>query len=386
MAHAAPSLTLQELNRATLARQRLLARDHLPVADAVAAVGALQAQHPDWPPIALWSRLTDATAADLPSAFAARTVVRASLMRITVHVVTAADFWPMWTLLQAGRLDQWRLMTKLDPADRAVVRRLAPAVEAARAAIEEKPLRREELTKILEAAAPPSMRDLPNRGLSRYFMAVQPLVQVPEDGELYGRGRYTTAESWVGPPSDPAATDEAASRRHLIRRYLAAFGPASLGDMIAWLGRRSGMRDWRAALASLGDELVELRDPDGVTVWDLLDAPRPPADVAAPPRLLARWDSVLLAHEPKRRTRILPAEYHATVNLKNADVRPTFLIQGMVAGTWELERGPGAVRIVLRPVSRLRKADSDELAAEADRLAAFLAGGDGRREVIVARA
>jgi hypothetical protein len=316
----------------------------------------------------------------LERAFERRSIVRASLMRITLHVVTARDFWPIWTVMQPLRLDQWRLMCKMDPRDPRLVRRLRPAVEAARTAIEERPLRREDFTRVLTAAAPAELRDLPWRGLSRYFMAVQPLIQVPERGETYGRGRYTTAEAWLGAPS-PEQADPDAAQRLLIRRHLAAFGPASIGDVTAWVGRRGSLAPWRAAIEALGDELVELRDPDGQLLLDLAAAPRPPADVPAPPRLLARWDSLLLAHESKRRGRVLPAAHHARVNLKNADVLPTFLVDGVVAGTWQLTIGRDEATITIEPFGRLRKAEAAALEAEATKLLEFVARDRRRRQV-----
>jgi hypothetical protein len=373
------------LNRATLARQGLLKRRSLGISAAVEAFGAMQSQHPDWPPVALWTRLTDFSATALGRAFARRTIVRAGMPRITLHVLSVSDFWPMWTIAQPMRLEQWRLMCKRDPADARLVRRLAPACAAAVAALEEGPLRREEFTRILEDHAPADLRDLPYRGLSRYFMAVQPLVQVPERGEVYGRGRYATAETWIGPPSKDA-TDPARSRARLLRRHLAAFGPASLADSLHWIGRRGGIGPWRAAIDDLRDDLVELRTDDGQTLWDLATAPRPAADVPAPPRFLARWDSILLAHEPKRRGRILPAIHQKRVFTNNADVLPTFLVDGVVAGTWAIETVGTATRLVARPFDALTSAARSGLEAEADRLVRFMKPDAGRHDVEIGTA
>jgi hypothetical protein len=378
---AAPAqLTLRELNRATLARQGMLERRSGGIAAAVKAFGAIQSQHPDWPPVALWTRLADFDVGTLERAFARRSIVRAGLMRMTQHVVAASDFWPMWALTQSFRLDQWRLIFKRDPSDKRLVRRLAPACAAAVAALDERPLRRDELTKVLAAHAPADLRDLPYRGLSRYFMAVQPLVQVPERGEVYGRGRYLTAEAWIGPPAN-GATDLATARAMLVRRHLAAFGPASLGDTISWVGRRGGIGAWRAAIDGMRDDLVELRSDDGRTLWDLAAAPRPDADTPAAPRFLARWDSLLLAHEPKRRTRILPAHHQARVFTKNADVLPTFLVDGMVAGTWSMTTAGAEARLVARPFEAIASAARAGLEAEAGRLARFMAPQAARHEV-----
>jgi hypothetical protein len=383
MAATPDPISLRELNRATLARQLLLERRRLGIAAAVEALGAIQSQHPDWPPAALASRIAAFDPDALRGAYARRSIVRAGLHRMTQHVVSAADFWTLWHLTQRMRLDQWRLMTRLDPADQRVARRLEPACAAAVDALRRGPLRRDEFTRVLEAHAPADLRDLPHRGLSRYFMAVQPLVQVPERGEVYGRGRYVTAERWIG-PSPEGADDLDAARSLVVRRHLGAFGPASLSDTLAWIGRRGPIGSWRAALESLGDELVELRGVDGQALWDLRTAPRPDGDTPAPPRFLARWDSILLAHEPKRRTRILRREHQSAVFTKNADVLPTILVDGLVAGTWMPAVAGDIARLTVRPFDRLDARSREALEAEGRMMLRAIAPAGARHEVAFA--
>ncbi len=377
-------LSRLQLNRATLARQLLLERTELPVDEAVGRLGALQSQHPEWPPIALASRLDGSQPYQLERAFAERRVVRAGTLRMTQHTVVAADFWPMWTVTQPFRLDQWRLLCRRDPTDASLLRRLAPAYDAARSALVERPLRRDVFTEILKRLAPSDLVDLPQRGLSRHFMAIHPLVQVPHQGETYGRGRYTTAEHWLGPAPEIAPAD---ARVTLLRRHLAAFGPASLDDALMWIGRgRGGIRPWRDALAQLSDETVSFHDEAGGTLHDLAGAPRPSTEIEAPPRLLARWDSVLLAHATGHRGRIIGPQHVAAVYTRNADVLPTLLLDGFVAGTWDLQRADGAQRITLRPFTRLRGRALAALQDEAQRLLATVGSASDRRVVDVARA
>jgi hypothetical protein len=371
-----PVLDARQLNRATLARQGLLdpIRDGS-VARVVGRLGSLQGQHPDWPPFALATRLAPGREPDLDAARRRRTVVRASLMRITVHVVAAADYWPMSTLTTPFRLDQFRLMYKLDPASSPLARRLRAAQPAVLAAMREQPLTLAEIEAILREEVGPKVVIPPNRSLWRWFSGSVGLVQVPYDGETYGRSRYVAAADWIGPPSD-GATDEASAAAHVAERYLAAFGPASVEDFAAYVGRGKGLTRLRRGIEALGDRLAEFRDDAGRALVDLADAPRPPGDTPAPPRLLARWDSLLLAFGTKHRTRVLPKAHQSTVITKNADVLPTFLVNGLVAGTWLPRREPdGTPRVELRPFGRLRSADRDALEAEAARLLPALRDG-----------
>ena len=372
-----PVLDTQQLNRATLARQGLLE----PLADgntaaAVRRLGSLQAQHPDWPPFALRTRLhPDHHGADLADARRQRVVVRASLMRMTVHVIAADDFWPMSTLTIGYRHDQFRAMYKMDPHDSPLGRRLTKAQEAVLAAMREAPRAIAEIDAILRAELGPRVEIPPHRSLWRWFSGAVPLVQVPFDGEGYGRARYLPAAEWLGPPP-PAGDDPDRAATHVAERYLAAFGPASVDDYAAYVGRGKRLARLRRGIESLGDRLIRFRDEAGRALLDLADAPRPPADTPAPPRLLARWDSLLLAYGTRHRTRVLPEAHQSTVITRNADVLPTFLVDGMVAGTWLPRRdADGSPRVELRPFGRLRAADRAALEAESERLLPVLRDG-----------
>ena len=134
------TVTLRQLNRATLARQGLLEPlARAPVARRVERLGALQAQHPDWPTLALATRLPAGDTADIDRARTSKSIVRATLMRLTVHVVSAADFWPMSTLTLPFRVDQWRIIFKQDPATSALGRRMTATHASVLAAMRERP-------------------------------------------------------------------------------------------------------------------------------------------------------------------------------------------------------------------------------------------------------
>lgn len=395
MAPRAP-MTARDLNRATLARQGLLEPINVPsAAEAVCAVGSIQAQHPEWPPVALAARAADATTADLASALEERSVVRSSLMRLTIHVVHAADLWPMFVTCQPLRLNQWRLLLKADPLESPLGRRMLAAHETAIAALRERPLSSLEIDRLIaaevgvEATATtrPAWRQPQSqivvRAAWRHFAALVPLVHVPWDGEGYGRSRYALATDWL--ETDGGALDEAAARAHVTRRYLAAFGPASIDDLAAYVGRgKGGIGVWRTAVADLGDEVINLEADDGRTLIDVADAPRPAASVPAPPRLLARWDSALLSHAPRFRQRIIADEHRPAVFTKNADVLPTFLIDGFVAGTWQLEHKDGSAAIELRPFEPLKPKVAGDLVSEAERVLALVAPGAERRSARIA--
>ncbi|HEX7173110.1 MAG TPA: winged helix DNA-binding domain-containing protein [Candidatus Limnocylindria bacterium] len=391
MAPAAP-LTTRDLNRATLARQGLLEPIRGSAADAVRRVGSLQAQHPEWPPVALAARAGSARTADLLRALTDRHVVRSSLMRLTIHVVHAEDLRPMFTVVQPLRLNQWRLLLKSDPIDSTLGKRMMAAHAVAMAALREGPRSSLELDRIMAAEVGPAATATTRRAWRqpetqvvvraawRHFAAFVPLVHVPWEGEGYGRSQYLLADDWLG--SDGAAPDEAAARVHLARRYLAAFGPASVEDLVAYVGRgKGGIGIWRDAVATLGDEVIQLSGGDGRALFDLADAPRPGADANASPRLLARWDSLLLSHATMHRQRIIADEHRGAVFSKNADVLPTFLIDGFVAGTWDLSRANGRVEIRLHPFGRLPRGSREPLLAEAERVLALLAPGGAKRSV-----
>lgn len=387
MAPEAP-LTAAALGRATLARQGLLEPIRAPASAAIQRVGSLQAQHPEWPPIALATRAAGRPTANLAGALERREAVRSSLMRITIHVVAADDFWPMFAVCQPMRIDQWRRLLKADPTDSPLGRAMHAAHDAARAALRERPRSSLELDRLMAAEVGPAATTMMRpawrqpqsqivvRAAWRHFAAFEPLVHVPHPDEGYGRSLYALAADWLGVERPQIDLDDA--RVHVARRYLAAFGPASLDDLISYVGRGpGGVGVWRRAIEALADELVTLRDVDGRTLHDLKDAPRPPADTAAPPRLLARWDSVLLSHAPKHRSRILDEKARTAVFTKNADVRPSFLVDGRVAGTWGLSRRDGAVSVALRPIRPLPARVRDALAEEATRVITLMNAGEG---------
>ncbi|MEP7019145.1 MAG: winged helix DNA-binding domain-containing protein [Pseudonocardiales bacterium] len=349
------SLTARELNRVTLDRQMLLCREPLGVLDALRRVMALQAQHAASPYLALWNRIAGFDPSELDAAFAEHKVVKATLMRVTLHAVHAEDY-PTFHAAMLGALRAFRLADRrltqlgLSSAD---LDALAPELVkfAARA----------RTTAELQAMAEERLGALPDPGVWWALRTFVPLVHAPTGGPW----SFGLRPSYIAAATGAAAVDREESRRHLARRYLAAFGPASVADFAQFAKlARSTARD---ALTTQADPLQQLEGPDGTVLFDVPAAPRPAADTPAPPRLMAMWDSVLLAYAD--RSRIIPPGYRRLVIRRNGDILPTLLVDGYVAGVWR----PVAAGIQATAFHPLPDDVWAGLAAEASSLVEFLA-------------
>lgn len=350
------SLTARRLNRATLARQLLLRRQPLGAVDAVRRVVALQAQAPASPYLALWNRVTDFDPADLDRAFADHSVVKATLIRITLHAVDAGDYpafqHAMVSSLRASRLTDRRFEQtgmRIDDVDA-----LLPDVLAFTA----QPRTNAEVEAWLEerVGAP----------VPRAWWALRTFAPVVH-AATGGPWSHGPRPSYVTARKRPPTGDPAESVQRLVRRYLEGFGPASAQDVAQFTVLR--MPVVKAALEVLAGTL-EAEGPGGVVLHDVPDAPLPDEDTPAPPRLLPMWDNTLLAYAD--RSRLIPPDYRAVVTRRNGDVLPTLLVDGYVAGVWRpLESGIEATAFHELPAEAW-----DGLATEAHRLAAFLADRD----------
>jgi hypothetical protein len=360
------ALTLRRLNRATLARQLLLERIPGAVTEVVRRILAVQAQEPASPYLALWNRIAGFDPADLDTAFADLALLKGTLMRVTLHAV-AADDHPVLrealrTTLRASRLNDRRFRaTGLSSDD---VDRLVPHLVT----FADRPRTREEFETLLTD----QLGGPPDPGVWWALRTVAPLVHAPTGGpwSFGARPMFHSAPVAVTPdtPAPSGTTSAAGSVQELIRRYLAAFGPASIQD----LGQFAMLRQptLRPALTAMADELVTLEGPDGRVLFDVPGAPLPDEDVPAPPRLLAMWDSVLLAHAD--RSRIIPPEHRPAVIRRNGDVLPTLLVDGQVAGVWRPVDG-AIEATAFRPLS---EETWTGLAAEAHALLALVEGRD----------
>jgi Winged helix DNA-binding domain len=326
-------MTARELNRATLARQLLLARARLSVARAVERIGAIQAQDVGAPYGALHARLEGLRREALDRALERRVVVKATLMRGTLHIVSARDYSAFASALKPALTRQYAGVRLRGAPDDAV-----EALAARALAFGSEPRTNVEYAAHLG-------------GLDEWFRARfhAPFIVVPPFDR---RPQLVSAKAWLD--LEPVREEEA--RAHLVHRYLAAFGPATAKDVARW--SRLRVSAVRAAL----DRIRTIELGDGY--FDLPRAPRP-VDVPAPPRLLPLFDLLLLGHDD--RTRVVPPEYARLLNRDGGIILRSFLVDGLVAGLWRVERDV----LTLEPFAPLPRVPKRELEAEAHRAAAF---------------
>ncbi|RUS45237.1 winged helix DNA-binding domain-containing protein [Cohnella sp. AR92] len=360
------TLKSRALNRAMLARQMLLCRVKLPVLDVLEKVIGLQAQSPNAPYFALWSRMEDFKQEQLSQLILDRKAVRMALMRSTLHLVSSSDALQLRPWLQSvlERSLNGSFGKQLNGVDRMQL------VALGRKLLAEKPMTSSELGLRLQEHWP----DCHPEAVAAAVRNLVPLVQVPPRGIWgeSGQATHTSADIWLGRPLDPMPNGE-----NLIRRYLAAFGPASVRDIQAW----SGLTGLRSIIDKLRPELVAFRDEAGTELFDLPDAPRPDADTPAEPRLLGEFDNILLSYAD--RSRVMDANCRSRVFTVNGIIRPTILIDGYVAGTWSLKRERGRTVLDVAAFVKLSPEEKEALHREGSRLLRFAAAETLTQEVVI---
>lgn len=337
--------------------------------DVVEHLVGMQAQEPAHPYIALWSRVEGFVPAQLADLVRARAAVRATLMRSTLHLATAADCLALRAALQ-------ETITRRFWSNGAYARALEGVdLEAllarGRALVEERPRTPAQLRDGLAERFP----DRDPHALAQAVAQIVPMVQVPPRGlwDESGRPTLTTVEAWLDRPVPPDAPLES-----LAVRYLAAFGPAGAADFQAW----SGLTRTAPVLARLAPELAVFRDERGAELLDLPGAPRPDPATPAPPRFLPGYDNVFLGHRDRRRI-VAPDVRARHLATANGQTPGTVLIDGFVGATWRLGRTREAAVLTVRPSGRVPARVRAAVAAEGRRLLALLAPGPAGREVVV---
>jgi Winged helix DNA-binding domain len=340
-----PILTARALNRALLARQLLLERSTLSIPDALEQIGGLQTQYAPSGYVGLWTRLAGFERDALTQALDDRSVVQATLLRVTIHIVSRREYWLYALGVREARREQWRRTAMRSSG--AGERDMEAAADRLRAAL---------------ADGPRSVKEL--GALATGFVGTLglwvDLVRVPPAGTWERRraDRLGLAEDWVG----PCTVTQEDAMAHLVRAYLRAFGPGTWRDIASW----AGISITTAKEAAHSLDLRQFRDEDGGRLVDLPGAPLPDPDTPAPVRFLPHWDANLLVHA--RRTGLLPERYRPRVfSTKNPFSVGTYLVDGVVAGAWSLKDG----RVVLDPFEELAAPDQNAVDRERAALEAF---------------
>ena len=350
------ALSRRALNRATLARQMLLSREKVKPATAIERLAGMQAQLARPPFIGLWSRIEGFRRDSLTRAIERREVVRATMMRGTLHLVSREDFISFRPVLQPMLSQGMKAVLR----DRVNGLNVNALVAAARVCFDEAPCTFDALRGHLRARFP----KLDERAMGYIVRMQLPLVQVPAAGAIWAypaAADFAVAESWLDEKLDGD------DRPHtLALRYLAAFGPATLRDFQTW----SALAAAPGLVEELRPKLRTFRDERGREVLDLPKAPRPDEEEEAPVRFLPEFDSLLLAFAD--RTRVIADEHRPLIYTKNLLVPATFLVDGFAAGTWKIDRKKKLARLAVKPFGTLTKLARTALAQEGEALLRFV--------------
>jgi hypothetical protein len=365
---AKDALSLRDLNRATLARQLLLKRAKTTPVGAIERLAGLQAQLPRPPFIGLWSRIEDFARDDLARSIERREIVRATLMRCTLHLFSARDYRRLRPSLQPA----------LEKAMKSAIRRLPgldlqSVTEAAKDFFRQRPSTFDELRDHLSRLQPKA----DERAMGYAVRCRLPLVQVPVKGSEWaypGTADFALAEPWLDAPidGDPGPAE-------LVLRYLAAFGPATAADAQNW----SGLQGLKETFQALRPRLRTFRGPDGRELFDLAKAPRPAGELPVPVRFIPEYDNLLLGHDDRRR--LIADEYRSALFRPNLVVPPTFLVDGSVAGTWKVTEKKKVATLETTPFRSLSKSARDELVAEGEALLGFIEPNAAKLDVHFAK-
>jgi len=342
------------LNRATLARQLLLERSPMAPFEAIGHLVGLQAQTATSWYLTLWSRLRDFDPVATGRLLEDRRIVRSWFMRATIHAVTDADAPDLRAFTQATieRAIRGKWGEALSAID---LRELESKVRAFVAT----PRTPGELVAHLAAHWP----DAPDAlTMTNAIKAIVPLVQVPPRG-VWGRSgmvRFAALDAWLGRPVPPAVDPVP-----IVRRYLAAYGPASVADAQTW----SGITRLSEAFERLRPELVTFHDPSGRELFDLPDAPRPDPETPAPPRFLADYDNLLLSHAD--RSRFVGAGSREALTYRTGPIPGALLVDGRMVGAWHIRGDARQATVVIQLAAALAPDDEAAVREEADAMLEF---------------
>ena len=346
------TLTGRAVNRATLARQLLVERVDESAVEVVRRLVGMQGQEAKHPYVGLWSRVVGFDEGQLRRAVEDREVVRATMFRGTLHLVTAEDYLRFRSTISPVLEAGLKLL-----GDRAEGLQPEKVVAAARKLLAKEPLTFTEVRDALVEEFP----EVNDRALGFTTRMMVPLVMYPTETRWGwpANARFTPAEEWLGAKIRRSAVPE-----ELVVRYLEAFGPATPADFQTW----SGLPGAKATFDAL--ELERFTDENGKTLYDVPGAPRPDPDTDVPVRFLPEFDNLLLAHA--KRERIIADEHRPAVFTKNLRIKSTYTVDGLVAGLWTAEKKRGVATLTLTPFGRTLKRTRAELEREGTALLGFL--------------
>lgn len=183
------------------------------------------------------------------------------------------------------------------------------------------------------------------------------------------RATNTTLEAWLGEPLGSGSTVD-----DLILRYLAVFGPATVGDMRVW----SWLTGLREVVERLRPRLKTYRDDAGRELSDVPDGEFTAADTPAPVRYLPYYDNVMLSHQDRARIlrdgmTIEELAWHGG----------GVAVDGFVTGGWRIRRERRRATMTVTLGARVTKTQRVETEAEGARLFAFLVADAEERDVQV---
>jgi len=347
------TLGKRALNRATLARQMLLKREKAKPAAVVERLAGMQAQVPKPPFIGLWTRIENLKRDDVKRAIEKRELVRGTMMRATLHLMSRRDYIafraPLQPMLTKGMSAVLRNRADFD---------LDTVLRDSRAFFDHEPRTFDELRKHLLQLHPKFDERAMGYGVRMHL----PLLMVPDNSTWSwpANSKFAVAETWL---DEPIAPDQ---RPHdLVLRYLAAFGPATVSDFQNW----SGLASVRSVFDELRPKLVTFRDDRKRELFVLPKAPRPDESTEAPLRFLPEYDNILLGHDD--RSRIVADEHRKRIFTPNLRILSAFLVDGFVAGAWSIERKKKSATLKIEPFVKLTKKVRDQLEEEGDALLRF---------------
>ena len=349
-------LSNRTLNRTLLARQHLLERSGLSVPDMLEHLIGLQAQDVPPPFVALWSRVADFDPEVVSAGLDDRSMARITLMRGTIHLVTAADalriaphIQPQLEKIPFRKGFNYGATFGMDPDD---VRARSEAL------LGDEPISAADLRALVAAEWP----DREAGPVLQALLYLLPVLQTPPRGKwkCNNRPTWSRIEPWLGSPlvRDYPVDD-------LVLRYLRAFGPASTMDIQTW-SKLTGLKE---VVERLGDQVRSYRDEAGKVLYDVADGELTDPDVVAPVRFVGWYDNALLSH--KDRARIVPPDRQISQGSLGG-LPASMLLDGYVAGMYDVVTAADTATLRLASGRRFSRREVGEIEAEANALLRFL--------------